>query len=215
MLDGRPAELFQRPEPVRESVRAYYLARTPPPATLARLVSLADVDEPCLGRGRVVATVAAKRLLPRSAAAAGMALITLLAAGFFASVRTAGDGETLAHRIGREIALNHAKELAADFAAKDWDDLRAGMKKLDFLLVEPADPTVASLRVVSSRYGSIQGNLAAQIRLEDGRGRPHTLYETMLTRDLEAVPDCAFEAGGAWVRLWREAGLLLGLAGPR
>lgn len=198
---------------LRDHLKEYYAGQTLPPATLERLRSLAEVS----GRrrrsgGRLIERQWSRR--PVAVAVAGLVV------GGFAVVigplvsHRIGDGEALARGICREVALNHSKQLAIEFPATDYDGLRRAMGKLDFVLVRPSEPVVAKLRVVGARYCSIQGRIAAQIHLEDERGRPHTLYETPLSGELEAVPERSMEVAGARIRLWREAGLLLGLALP-
>ncbi len=196
-----------------DHLKEYYAGRTLSPATLERLRSLAEVSRrERRSAGRATERQRLRRLV--AVAVAGLVVGGLaVVLGPLVSSRIGG-GEALARGICREVALNHSKQLAIEFPATDYDGLRSAMGKLDFVLVRPSDPAVAKLRVVGARYCSIQGRIAAQIRLEDERGRPHTLYETHPSGELEAVPERAMEVAGARIRLWRESGLLLGLASP-
>ncbi|MGH7820256.1 MAG: hypothetical protein ACREQ9_10815 [Candidatus Binatia bacterium] len=200
---------------LRDHLKEYYAERALSPATLERLRSLTEVSRKARRSG------GRRSERQRSRRLAAIDVAGLVAGGRVALVvlgplvgSRAGDGEALAQAIGREIALNHSKQLAVEFPAPDYDGLRAAMGKLDFVLVRPSKPDASELRVIGARYCSIQGRIAAQIHLEDLSGRPHTLYETSLNRELEAVPNCSMEIAGARIRLWREAGLLLGLAAP-
>lgn len=120
-------------------------------------------------------------------------------------------GGVLAQSIGREIAMNHRKQLNLEFSARDYATLQAQMGKLDFALAPPSNPAASSLHVVGARYCSIQGQLAAQIRARDLAGTVYTLYETKLTDRLRAVAG-EVEAEGVRIRLWSENGLFYGLA---
>lgn len=112
----------------------------------------------------------------------------------------------------REIALNHKKQLAVEFPAMDYASLRAQMSKLDFVLTAPARLPIDGLQVVGARYCSIQGHLAAQVRLQDSDGRIYTLYQRTLlgVPVLEGVQEHVID--GVHIREWQEAGLFFGLA---
>jgi len=67
--------------------------------------------------------------------------------------------------------------------------------------------------MLGGRYCSIQGRLAAQIKLEDEAGRVLTLYQTRFSEAFEGISEQRCELDGIQVRIWREGGLLFGLAG--
>lgn len=120
-------------------------------------------------------------------------------------------GGILAQSVSREIAMNHRKQLNLEFSARDYAALQAQMGKLDFALAPPSNPAASSLHVVGARYCSIQGQLAAQIRVRDSAGTVYTLYETRLTDKLRAVSG-EVKTEGVGIRLWSEEGLFYGLA---
>ncbi|HJY84533.1 MAG TPA: hypothetical protein VKK81_26060 [Candidatus Binatia bacterium] len=119
--------------------------------------------------------------------------------------------DPLARSIGREIAMNHKKQLPMEFSAMDYAGLQSQMSKLDFAPAPPSSPAGSSLHVVGARYCSIQGQLAAQIRARDQAGLVYTLYETKLTNKLRGVTG-EVKADGVRIRLWSENGLFYGLA---
>lgn len=202
---------------LREHLRDYYGSHRLKPATRTRLQALLDERSP---RERSTRGVKPRRLWTRRrtilAGAGALALAALALAVLLP--RSSGPGpsdvQELSHAIGREIALNHAKDLAPEFSASDYERLRAAMEKLDFVLVGPARGEAGRLNVRGARYCSIQGRLAAQIRLEDDLGRHYTLYETSLDETMRTVSEKELEISGARILLWQEAGLLFGLAGP-
>jgi hypothetical protein len=202
---------------LRDHLAEYYRDHRLPPAALARLQALVDERSPSQPSARGVK--AGRAWTRRSAVLAGAgALAVASLALVVVLVRFPGAGprnvRDLSQAIGREIALNHAKDLAPEFSATDYEGLRAAMEKLDFVLVEPARAEAGRLHVRGARYCSIQGRLAAQIRLEDDLGRHYTLYETSLDEALRGVPERELEISGARILLWQEAGLLFGLACP-
>ncbi len=115
-------------------------------------------------------------------------------------------------RAAREIALNHKKQLSAEFLAQDYAMLRARMNKLDFVLTAPEHMPVTQLRVVGARYCSIQGHLAAQIKLENPQGKHYTLYQRSLTDTPTLPAQSEYMVDGVRVQEWPEAGLFFGLA---
>jgi hypothetical protein len=60
----------------------------------------------------------------------------------------------------------------------------------------------------------VRGQIAAQIRLTDAGGRTCTLYEARPADELSEVTSAEFNIDGCRVEVWREAGLLMILAGP-
>lgn len=116
-------------------------------------------------------------------------------------------------RAALEVALNHRKHLAPEFEASDYDALRAAMDKLDFGLVAPQELPEPGLRVTGARYCSIQGNLAAQIKLRDPHGVEYTLYQTHLEPDADLPPtEREFVIDGVRIRQWQEGGVFLAFA---
>lgn len=115
-------------------------------------------------------------------------------------------------RAAREIALNHKKQLTAEFLAQDYAALRAHMSKLDFVLTAPEHMPEAQLRVVGARYCSIQGHLAAQIKLEDPQGKRYTLYERSLIDTPTLPSQSEYMVDGVRIQEWQEAGLFFALA---
>ena len=113
--------------------------------------------------------------------------------------------------VAEEIALNHTKDLTAEFVSASYAELGRKMSKLDFDTIEPRRLRDQSFTVSGARYCSLQGRIAAQVKLTDADGRTHTLYEV---RALAGVEEMEVLRDGLRIVLWREGDLLLGLAGP-
>ena len=119
---------------------------------------------------------------------------------------------SLLRAVASEIAMNHRKQLALEFSAADYRDLARRMEKLDFRLVAPADPEAAQLHLLGSRYCSIQGRLAAQLRLRDDTDRVHTLYETDASQKLRSAAVGEIKVANVRVRTWTDGDVFYGLA---
>ena len=185
-----------------DHVKDYYARQTPRAEKLDQWLAQHDAVEQAgtLSRWR----------LPRGIAAA-VALIAVLASALAWRTMIAPDWAALA---AREVALNHRKHLAPEFEASDYDALRAAMGKLDFVLLAPQRLSEPGLRITGARYCSIQGNLAAQIKLRDARGREYTLYQTHLKPDSDFANEREYVIDGVRIRQWQEGGLFLAIAQP-
>ena len=62
-----------------------------------------------------------------------------------------------------EIAMNHNKRLDSEYIFNDFNQLKLAMQRLDFELLSPVN---LSLKLIGGRYCSIQGNLAAQLKVK-------------------------------------------------
>lgn len=120
----------------------------------------------------------------------------------------------LALAVAKEIARNHTKHPEVDLESTGYGGLREGLTRLDFTLLESRDPALAGLRLTGARYCSLQGHVAAQLRLEDAEGRRLTLYQARDAETFRALVRETVRVGGLEVDVWRESGVILGLARP-
>ena len=114
--------------------------------------------------------------------------------------------------VAQEIALNHHKQLALEFQANNYQQLNTQMKKLDFQLVASANPALDTLTIIGARYCSIQGHLAAQIRLRDPQDQQYTLYQTTLPRSMLSQLHANQIIDNVEVTQWSENNTFYGLA---
>lgn len=122
------------------------------------------------------------------------------------------NNKELAIRVSEEIALNHNKQLAIEFNAKSFAELRKQMTKLDFSPISSSRLENAGLNFLGARYCSIQGQLAAQIKLANKDGSIQTLYQTQLNNKLQSLPEKYYVVDGVRIKQWQEKGLFFGLA---
>ncbi len=111
-----------------------------------------------------------------------------------------------------EIAMNHNKKLDAEYVEARPEMLRAAMQRLDFPLNLPAD-IQRDFQLVGGRYCSIQGGLAAQLKVRNRTsGAISTLYVTALTEKLARIQEQHVLQGSVDIHLWQQQGRFFGLA---
>lgn len=131
------------------------------------------------------------------------------------------DDRPVLARIADEVATNHLHLKPVEVAGSDLEALRAYFTRLDFRPIDTTLPASADAELLGGRYCSIQGGIAAQLRLRGRDGQLKTLYETRYDAKLHGpVPNRT--AGDAPIRLstrgisvviWREHGVLFALTG--
>ena len=151
----------------------------------------------------------------RIAAIAASLLLFILALLFTLSItREASPGPWI-RQIAAEIALNHHKQLQPEAMAETFSELGEVLPALGFLPVRPRSTEFGDLDLVGARYCSVAGRMAIQIRLTDHSGVAHTLYEFPDDRSFADIGVARLDIDGVRVTLWREKGLVMGLAGPQ
>jgi anti-sigma factor RsiW len=121
--------------------------------------------------------------------------------------------DSVAERVAQEVAMNHNKALTVEYPANSYEVLSKQMDKLDFTLRAPSEAVQQGLALVGGRYCSIQGQLAAQIKLSDSDGRIYTLYQTHSGEQLKPINAAQLQLDQVDIQLWQEKGLLFALAG--
>ena len=139
---------------------------------------------------------------------AGVAALAVFAVALLAWPQPAVTGEAMA----REIASDHVMALSPDVEATSFDEVRDRLAKLDFAAVRPSAEAMPSFRLTGARYARVGGEMGAQLQIEDPAGRPCSLFQVRDDETFRNVRDAVYEVGGVRVRVWREAGLLMGLA---
>ncbi len=175
-----------------EQLRRHYESKTLRAAAREELLVMGETSAPrvAFARGR------------RLAVAAGLAAVLAVVLGVFAFEVAVRD----------EVAKNHLRGLAPDFAASRVEVLGEVMDGLEFALVDSDRIRSRELRLTGARYCSIQGKLAAQLVLEDAKGERWTLFQAPVEGRLHVARPSEGEARGVRVEVWREAGVLLALA---
>jgi hypothetical protein len=118
----------------------------------------------------------------------------------------------ISERVAQEIAMNHNKALAVEYQGDNYQVLSLDMDKLDFNLQAPQKIVDDVFTVTGARYCSIQGKIAAQVKLTDKKGRIYTLYQTRLSKEFDAIKNSSVQHADVRIRLWKESAILYGLA---
>lgn len=116
-------------------------------------------------------------------------------------------------RVLAEVAMNHSKQLDVEIASGDLTVVAAALDRLEIPLRAPGQ-WPARYALLGGRYCSIQGGLAAQLKLRHQEtGDLHTLYATRLTSDLQTVVDIATTYDNVGITFWRDRDVFFALAG--
>lgn len=199
-----------------ERLRGFYQRQSIAPATMDRLKRQLDAAAAATVAAGESGTASLSRLRRPVLIAAVFSMIaavgTVLLLVLWLS--TSQPGERVARLAAQEVALNHHKQLDVEYPASTIDELAGAMSKLDFTPVMPQRFRDTGHRLIGARYCSVRGQIAAQIRLTDASGRTCTLYEARPANELSEITPAEFNIDGCRVEVWREAGLLMVLAGP-
>lgn len=114
----------------------------------------------------------------------------------------------------KEITYNHYKNLSVEVSTGDLSQIQSALPKLDFTIVQSSKFSRSEWQVMGGRYCSIQGQIAAQIKLKKIKtGQIYTFYQTRGREEFKS--DLVKRTiDGATVEVWNEKGLLMGVAGP-
>lgn len=137
---------------------------------------------------------------------AGIVGLAVLAVAVLAWPSPALTGDALAH----EIASSHVMNLAPDVEAESFEQARERLEKLSFSAVYPRE--MSEMRLTGARYTRVGGEMGAQFHMEDATGRPCSLFQVRDDEAFRHIRDATYEVDGVRVKVWREAGLLMGLA---
>jgi len=121
----------------------------------------------------------------------------------------------LSQRIMDEIAYNHQQKMPIEVASASLGDVRNYLNKLTFPIISPASLDEPNWRLLGGRYCSINGKLAAQLKIKNTEDNSiYTLYQAATEGGESALGQSQMTQtiDGVGVSIWREKGLLLGLA---
>lgn len=126
----------------------------------------------------------------------------------------------LDQRIGSEVAKNHINLKPLEIQTSSIQEIRQFLTKLDFSPIESVLLKGGTKNLIGGRYCSIQGVIAAQLRLKDSKtGQVQSLYQTVYDKKVFAYlpelkenqkPITVYSKGLA-VDIWVEKGLLFTL----
>ncbi len=133
----------------------------------------------------------------------------LIAASIALLVFIQFNGQALDQKIFSEVAYNHNKDMPPEVLTKDYELINEALDKLDFKVIK-SQRLAVNYELVGARYCSIQGKIAAQLKLVDLRTKKRiTVYQFIPSFDpLSSVG----EIDGVKVEVWHEAGISFAVA---
>lgn len=122
---------------------------------------------------------------------------------------------SLSEQVMSEIAYNHKKEMPVEVASSSINAIGKYLNRLDFSLISSSALTGAGWELIGGRYCAINGKLAAQLKVKNvSDNKVYTLYQAASGDDLSEATKVSHTemVDGVEVLIWKEKGLLLGLA---
>src|SRR3972149_787822 len=134
----------------------------------------------------------------------------LIASAYFAYWFTTGKDNNRYYKYAKEIAYNHTKRLNSEYLTSSIIELNQQMDKLDFSIIN--SEMIKNYKWTGARYCSVQGAIAAQIKLKDSENNICTLYEFKQKDEKNLEKSQTYFIAGIKVTLWAESGIIFGLA---
>ncbi len=117
------------------------------------------------------------------------------------------------HQVVKEVAYNHNKQMAMEIHSDSMTEIGDYLSQLDFVPIESAQLPSTQWQLLGGRYCSINGKLAVQLKIQNQKDKQiYTFYQAILPDKLRSAKPVTEYADGVKVELWREKGLLMGLA---
>ncbi len=125
------------------------------------------------------------------------------------------DREPLSQRIMSEIVYNHNQDMPIEISSSSLTEISDYLSKLSFSIVLPNALSEPNWQLLGGRYCSINGKLAAQLKVKNLKDNSiSTFYQAAVDKDFHKSNKASMSdtIDGVGVSIWREHGLLLGLA---
>lgn len=180
--------------PLKQAVKAHYEKKNLTEGQLQKLLDLQQVEKPKrFSRFHFI-----------SFAVAAAALVLLLNISYFTKP---------SYNIVQEVAYNHNKQMNPEIYSDSIAKIQNRLNRLDFNMIN-AEFLGDGWEVLGGRYCSIQGKVAAQLKVkEKASGKVYTLYQARLPAGFSQDKQQIKEIDGLTVKVWIEKGLIMALAG--
>lgn len=125
------------------------------------------------------------------------------------------DKAPLSQRIMNEIVYNHKQDMPIEIQSNSITDISDYLSKLSFSMVLPGVFSDPNWQLLGGRYCTINGKIAAQLKVKNLKDNStYTFYQAAIDKDLEKpnATSMTDTIDGVGVSIWREQGVLLGLA---
>lgn len=116
--------------------------------------------------------------------------------------------------ISKDIAYNHNSKLQMEVVSTQLHTVQGHLSKLGFKLVNSTKIQRDNLQLIGGRYCNINGKIAAQMQLRHNKTQAiYTFYQAKVGKDfIDNLNSDEMAIDGVKIKLWREKGLLMGLA---
>lgn len=116
--------------------------------------------------------------------------------------------------IFKEVVKNHKKGMPSEVLSSNYTVLNEAMDKLDFKIVSSSYIN-KNFKTIGARYCSVQGKIAAQIRLQNIQTKSfYTLYQYLPPRT-DKVKEGQQVVKDVEAKIWKEGEVMFVLAGPK
>jgi len=195
--------------PANEAIKSYYQKQNLPSDKRQQMIDIAQLPEQQINPESVNWK---NRLLAQRNISIAASLLFAVIVSFQWTV-TPPTQQQLVASIAQEIAINHQKQFASDFAETSYAGLSNVMTKLDFKLIDSVRLKEKGLQILGARYCSLSGHIAAQVRLKNSAGVIFTLYQTNSHETFKKLTAHSQNANGIKINMWNEGGVFLGITG--
>ena len=116
--------------------------------------------------------------------------------------------------ISQQIAYNHNAKLQMEVLSPTMSEVQGRLNRLGFSLVSSKKLDPKKWQLIGGRYCNINGKIAAQMQIAHPETKAvYTFYQAKMSKEmLENFSESETAIDGVKVKLWREKGLLMGLA---
>jgi hypothetical protein len=178
------------------------------------MVKLAYQEE-CLSPERLDAIMADTRAVARhqytqvlgyTAMAAGIAVFVYFGLFFYKK-------STITDTLLQEIAANYTSHLDSEIKSTNYDSLSRMMSKVHFQIKPDDEPVDHFYQVRGARYGTIGGELVAQVELLNKiRRQQQTLYAAQLNENLNSIDNDYYQRNGVGIKVWKNNNMFYAIA---
>ncbi len=142
----------------------------------------------------------------------GWAVAAMLVLSMSIGIHEYGTHTERTARTLNEAAMNHSTRFTLEFESDSIVEIDESMSQLQFAVALPPEFS-DGFDVVGARYCTINGELAAHVKLIDRQTNKRvSLFMTRSVENLQTIKDTRERIDGVNVKLWNESGLFYALA---
>ena len=199
----------QPKQPIKQLLKNHYSEQQLEPDQLAKLLEMqSQASSPSDESSPPKTSSWRKWQLPHAALSA---CVLILAVGLWTSMPSTNSSRDIVE----EIASNHLQPLQLDVGSSSLEEVDRNLSHLSFSLIKSARMETAQWKLLGGRYCTIQGQLAAQLKLLNKESQKIvTLYQSAILpkSDRSFYEKTLRSDAGVEVSIWWEDGVMLALA---